>query len=193
MNMRIVFLNQKGGVGKTSLVLLLSGILKRAGYDVAIDDRDPQGTARFFAPAFDVPLVEDHAGADYVITDTPGHLRIEEQVEREISGLIGESDILILVSEKSPAAIHGSAPMAKLIKIHKRRGAKAYVLFNRVRSGTLMGKQDGSDIAADLGILALENELPLSAAFENAFVSGLSAVTGKHRTELLNLALEIMK
>ena len=191
--MRIVFLNQKGGVGKTTLVLLLSGILKKAGYDVAIDDRDPQGSARFLAERMDVPLLDSDRPADYIITDTPGHLRIEGDVGREIAGLIESGDVLILVSEKSPAAIHGSVPMAKLIQTRKRSDAKAYILFNRVRATTTMGQQDAAEIAADLGLPPLENELPLSAAFENAFVSGLSAVTGRHRTELLNLALEIMK
>ena len=193
MNMQITFLNQKGGVGKTSLVLLLSGILKKNGFDVAIDDRDPQGTATFFAKQFDVPLLDTDSPAEYVIVDTPGHLRIEGEVERELTKLIQESDKLILVSEKSPAAIHGSAPMAQLIATKKRADAKAYVLFNRVRSSTGMGQQKGADIAANLQIPALQNELSLSAAFENAFVYGISAVRGSHREELFNLALEIMK
>lgn len=193
MNMRVVFLNQKGGVGKTTVVLLLAGILKKAGYDVSIDDRDPQGSARFFAERMGVPMLDPERPAPYIITDTPGHLRIEGEIGQEIAELIGQGDVLILVSEKSPAAIHGSAPMAKLIQTHKREDAKAYILFNKVRSATTMGQQDKGDIAADLGLPPLDNELALSAAFENAFVSGLSAVTGKHRTELLNLALEIMK
>jgi chromosome partitioning protein len=191
--MRIAFLNQKGGVGKTTLVLLLSSVLKRAGYDVAIDDRDPQGTASVFAAIFGVPLLSDNPDADYIITDTPGHLRIEGEVERELSALIKEADTLILVAEKSLASIHGSAPMAKLINKKKRPKSKAYVLFNQVRIQTMIGKQKGKDLAAKLGLPALKNELPLSAAFENAFAEGLTAVTGQHRDELLNLALEIMK
>ncbi|MCB1094679.1 MAG: ParA family protein [Verrucomicrobiae bacterium] len=191
--MRIAFLNQKGGVGKTTLVLLLSSVLKRAGYDVAIDDRDPQGTSSVFAAVFGVPLLSENADAEYVVTDTPGHLRIEGEVERELSALIKQSDKLILVTEKSLASIHGSAPMAKLINKKKSPQAKAYVLFNQVRVQTMIGKQKGEDLAAKLGLPALTNELPLSAAFENAFSEGLSAVTGQHRDELLNLALEIMK
>lgn len=191
--MRITFLNQKGGVGKTTLVLMLSGILRRAGYDVAIDDCDPQGSARFFAHAVEVPLYDPAKPAAYIITDTPGHLRMDGKIGDELRQLIVESDKLILVTEKSPASIHGSAPMAKLIKAEKRADAKAYVLFNRVRSGTTMGQQEGKDIAADLGLPPLSIELPLSSAFENAFVSGLAAVTGKRKDELLSLALEVMK
>lgn len=191
--MRIAFLNQKGGVGKTTLVLLLSSVLKRAGYDIAIDDRDPQGTSSVFASVFDVPLLSDNPNAEYIITDTPGHLRIEGDVERELTALIQQADILILVSEKSLASIHGSVPMAKLITAKKSKQAKAYVLFNQVRIQTIIGKQKGKDLAEKLGLPPLLNELPLSSAFENAFAEGFAAVTGQHRDELLNLALEIMK
>ena len=191
--MRITFLNQKGGVGKTTLVLMLAGILRRVGHDVAIDDHDPQGSARFFAQAVDVPLYDPAKPAAYIITDTPGHLRIDGQLADDLRQLVAASDKLILVTEKSPAAIHGSGPMAKLIKEHKRPGAKAFVLFNRVRAGTTMGQQEGKDIAADLGLPALSVELPLSSAFENAFVLGLAAVTGKRKEELLSLALEMLK
>ena len=193
--MRITFLNQKGGVGKTTLVLMLSGILRRAGYEVSIDDHDPQGSARFFAPVVDVPL-HDAARHDpglHVVTDTPGHLSLDGPGADDLRRLVATSDTLILVTDKSPAAIHGSAPMARFITARKKADARASVLFNRVRVNTTMGRQPGGEIAADLGLPALSVELPLSAAFENAFVSGLSAVTGARKSDLLSLALEILK
>ena len=101
------------------------------------------------------------------------------------------SDKLILVTEKSPAALHGSGPMVALIQAHKRPDASARVLFNRVRTNTTVGQQQGLDIAADLGLPALSVELPLSSAFENAFLAGPAAVTGKQQTVLLKLAMEV--
>ena len=101
--MRITFLNQKGGVGKTTLVLMLSGVLRQAGYDVAIDDRDPQGSARFFAKRVDVPLHDPAAPAPYIITDTPGNLQLEGKAGDDLRELIATSDKLVLVTEKSPA------------------------------------------------------------------------------------------
>lgn len=191
--MRIVVANQKGGVGKTSVVLLLAAVLKKAGWDVAIDDRDPQGTARFFAKNVGATLIEDEPDATFIITDTPGHLKIEGPVGRELASLVSKSDKIIVVSEKSPAAIHGTVPMINLVKEKKGKDAKAYLLFNKVRSNTVIGQQDPREIAHDLGLPCLENELSLSAAYENAFTQGLAAVTGKQREDLLNLALEIMK
>lgn len=191
--MRITLLNQKGGVGKSTVALLLAGTLKKAGYDVALDDRDPQSSATFYAETFGVPSLEENPDAEFIITDTPGHMRIEGQVKKEMAKLIGQSDKLILVSEKSPASIHGSAPMAELVKAHKGKKAKAYVLFNKVRTATAVGRQSGKAIAKELGLPALSNELPLAASFDNSFVLGLAAVKGKNRSQLLNLALEIMK
>lgn len=191
--MRITFLNQKGGVGKTTIALLIASVLHKVGYDVAIDDQDPQATANFFSRNFALPLLSERPEAEYIITDTPGHLRLEGAAKDSITRIIAESDKLILVTEKSPASVHSSMAMAQLIAAKKRPKAKAYVLFNKVRVATLIGKQDAKPIAKDFGLPPLTNELPLTSAYETAFVSGLSAVTGEHRTQLLNVALEIMK
>ena len=82
--MRITLLNQKGGVGKTTLVLLLSGILKKAEYDVAIDDRDPQGSASFFAERFGVPLLNGRKPADYILTEDRHLLKMQTYQETVI-------------------------------------------------------------------------------------------------------------
>ena len=191
--MRITFLNQKGGVGKTTLVLMLASVMRRAKFAVSIDDRDPQGSARFFAPNLGLPLYDPDSPTPYVITDTPGHLRIDGEAGAELRKLVASSDRLVLVTEKSPASVHGSGPMARLIAAEKRDDAAAYVLFNKVRAGTNVGEQRGADIAAELGLPALSVELPLSSAFENAFVGGMASVTGKRRDDLMSLALEVLK
>ena len=192
--MRITFLNQKGGVGKTTIALLIGSVLQKSGgYDVAIDDQDPQDSAKFFSKAFGLPLLSDNPTAQYIITDTPGHLKLEGATRERMAKTIEMSDKLILVTEKSPAAVHSSMAMAELIRDKMSKGAKAYVLFNKVRINTIIGKQEGKPIAKDFGLPALKNELPLSAAFETSFVTGLSAVTGEHRSQLLNVALEILK
>ena len=43
--MNILLCNGKGGTGKTTLSVLLAHALAEAGKTVAVQDRDPQGTA----------------------------------------------------------------------------------------------------------------------------------------------------
>lgn len=190
--MRITFLNQKGGVGKSTMSLLIGSVLARAGYDVVIDDRDQtQGTATHFAPTYGVRTTAEAPEAEYIITDTPGHLKPDELPT--LAPLIAQSDRVILVTEKSPASLHGAGPMANVIKEHLRNGAKAYVLFNKVSRRSLIGQQEPKVLAADWGLEALTWEVPRDQAYENSQAAGLAAVTGEHRTILLNVALEIMR
>lgn len=187
--MRITFVNQKGGVGKSTVALLLAAVLNRVGYDVVIHDQDAQGTARYFAARFGVRLFEAHPNAACVVTDTGGHMGDLAAM----AGTVVEADKIILVAEKGPAAVHASLPMARFIAAHISPSARAYVLFNKVRSSTTVGRQSGAGIAADLGLAALQNEIALASAYEAAFVTGFGAVTGDHRTRLLAVALEIMQ
>ena len=192
--MQIAFFNQKGGVGKTTLALLLAAILEKAGYDVAVEDRDPQRSASFLAQSvFKLPLLSERPNASCVVIDTPGYMRTDGKIEAELSGLIGKVDKAVLVAEKSLVSVHASLPMSRLIREQLRPGASAYVLFNKVRTATLVGRQDDAEVARDLALPLLRNTLPLAAAFENSQMLGLAAVTGANRDRLLNLALEIMK
>lgn len=192
--MQIAFFNQKGGVGKTTLALLLAAILEKAGYDVAIEDRDPQHSATFLARSvFKLPVLAERPTANCVVVDTPGYMRNDGRIDGELSTLVHQVDKAVLVAEKSLVSVHASLPMARLLREQLKPGARAYVLFNKVRMATLVGRQDDADVARDLSLPLLRNTLPLAAAFENAQMLGLAAVTGPHRDRLLNLALEIMK
>ena len=44
MPLKITFLNQKGGVGKSTSSVLIGAALSAAGYQVAFEDTDSQGS-----------------------------------------------------------------------------------------------------------------------------------------------------
>lgn len=193
--MRITFLNQKGGVGKSTASILIGAALHAAGYRVAFDDRDSQGSVTHWARHVgNLPLLNGSNEFDVILCDTPGRLDLQEEASRGfLQPIIASSDRLIIVAEKSPFSMNATIPMVEFVQRHKGASARAAVLFNKVRAATITGKQDEADLSARLGMPSLNHSLPLAAPFENVQSQGFAAVTGKHRELVLTLALEILK
>lgn len=187
--MRITFISSKGGTGKSSVCLILGAILQRAGKSVTIEDLDPQRTATHFAEAFGLSMEDPEA--DFVLVDTPGHIDPSSKAGRNLGAVIAQSERIILVCEKSPVSIHGSADSAAFIQEHQQRGAKAFVLFNKIRA-TGIGKQDAEGLAKLLKIPPLKTEIPLTAQVEYSGAEGLAAIRGKILDAFLNITLEIV-
>lgn len=195
MPVKITFLNQKGGVGKSTSSALVGAALSAAGYEVAFEDTDSQGSLTMWTNKIGkLPLAHECPTAEVVICDTPGRIDLnQEELEGFFRGIIQSSDRLVIVSEKSLFSTQASIPMIEMCKKYMRPEAKAMILFNKVRSRTLVGRQDESEMAQDLGLPVLKNSLPLAAAYENLQIEGFTAVLGKNREKIFSLALEILK
>ncbi|MCH2156624.1 MAG: ParA family protein [Opitutales bacterium] len=191
---RVTILNRKGGVGKSTVAILLGAALDSAGFEIAFDDRDPQGTVSYWAQEIGgVPMLEDGGNPRVTIVDTPGRLDLHNKRDlATVRELIATSDRLVVVTEKSPFSVRASEPMVELVKEHQSNGASAWLLFNKVRANTRIGRQEDRELVGHLGIAALKNSLPLAAPFENVQIDGYKAVTGKNRELVLKLALEII-
>lgn len=193
--MQITVLNQKGGVGKSTVAILLGAALESAGFQVAFDDRDPQNTVSDWAQTIGkIPLVGEGETPRVTIVDTPGRLDLNGHGGREMAeAMIRSSDRLVVVTEKSPFSIRATEPMVSLIRECKREDSVARLLFNKVRANTRVGKKDDGALIEALGMPALKNSLPLAAPFENVQLDGYKAVTGRYRELVLKLALEILQ
>ena len=187
--MNITFVNQKGGVGKTTVTLLAAAVLKKAGFDLAIQDTDPQGSAKLIAPnILDIPLLEDHQNAEYVLIDTPPRLD-----EKHMKNIFIKSDRIVLVTMKNPLDMLAAQPMAELIRKYKEKNSKPYVLFNNVEKNTVIGQQETLELAAMVKLKPLNCVIPHSTKYARLATDGISAVTGKLREAVLNVVLEILK
>ena len=186
--MKICFFNQKGGVGKTSLAILVGSALAAAGRHVVFEDHDRQQTLSWWCRNIGhMPLIGDADAAtpDVTIADTPGSLG-----EALRAGL-ANADRVVLVSELAIASYHAAA--RALLEVPAELRSKACVAFNRIRAQTLSGRQDQREIARQLGVRAIEPGVPLRSGFEQVMSLGWGAASPAEREIIFKVAIDIMK
>lgn len=83
----VAFANQKGGTGKTTLLMNVAAALHRSSRRVAVVDADPQGTALRWSravPARPFPVPVSPAG------------RTEEDIRKAIKSARGQADVVLV-------------------------------------------------------------------------------------------------
>ena len=100
----IVLVNQKGGCGKTTIVMQLAGALGREGKKVLIVDADPQGTATGWAKSAD-----DKNPFPATIS---GLSSMGDKVHREVKRHIGQYDFIFV---DCPPAVDSPVPQSALM------------------------------------------------------------------------------
>jgi chromosome partitioning protein len=154
--MRVIsVLNQKGGVGKTTIAVHLARELQLMGNDVVLVDSDPQGSAVDWAAS------RDNQPLTVVTIDRPAHLK-EREILRRVgprdyvvidgpprlkewtTGIITTSNLVIIPVQPSPYDIWATKELVELVKerieITEGRFQAAFVV-SRVIAGTKVGKE----------------------------------------------------
>jgi chromosome partitioning protein len=150
--MILSFLNQKGGVGKTTLAIHTAAAFAQAGYSVLLIDADPQGSAidwsesRDGEPLFpvvgapkdnlhkDVPNLAD--GKDVVIIDGP------PRVSALARSAIIASDAVLIPVQPSPYDVWAAKEIVDLVKEAAvfKASLKAAFMVNRKITNTAIGR-----------------------------------------------------
>ena len=156
----IALLNQKGGVGKTTLAVHIADSLARRKKRVLLVDADPQGSALDWAasrageplfPVAGLPLATIHKelpglakGYDYVIIDGP------PRVYDVARSAIMASDVVLIPVQPSPYDVWAAKEIVDLIKdatVYKPSLKSAFVI-NRKIINTALGRDVVDALAA---------------------------------------------
>jgi chromosome partitioning protein len=184
MSLTIALINGKGGVGKTTVSLLLALALRQVRRDVVLLDRDPQKSATTFAENMGLPVVDSPpADGPLVIIDTPPNIHHPDTLSA-----IRTADVVVLITTPSPTDIGATAATAGIIA--QQRSGRTLVLFNRIQAsnrfaGTLPA------IAARLPFPTLHRVLYQRTAYQVAQLEGWRALPAAARIELAQVALEL--
>ena len=181
--MKIGLLNQKGGVGKTTLAVHIADAMARRKKRVLLVDADPQGSALDWAasrdgdplfPVAGLPKPSIHKelpslakGYDRVVIDGP------PRVYDVARAAIMASDLVLIPVQPSPYDVWAAKEIVDLIHeatVYKPNLKSAFVI-NRKIVNTALGR-DVSDALADYPIPVMETAICQRVALAESAAQG---------------------
>lgn len=202
----IAVLNQKGGVGKTTIATHLARALQLSGFDVLLVDSDPQGSARDWAAVREeqtVPVIgidrptidrdlKNITKKDFVIIDGA------PQIHDLLISAIKASEFILIPVQPSPYDIWATSDLVNLIKqrIEITNGAlKAAFVISRAIKGTKIGKEVIYALN-DYELPVLKTKITQRVIYPTSATQGETVLdkepTSEAATEIKNLLQEIL-
>ncbi len=154
----IATVNQKGGVGKSTVALNLASVLNSAGQRVVLVDADPQGSSSRWsrqtggkhdfacifldvnkgANRFNEALTRLSANAGIVVIDTPPELTNNTLLATLLA------HVILIPVTPSPFDVWGAEAAVNMAReVRMRRGGRlpvALMVPNKLKSGTMLAK-----------------------------------------------------
>lgn len=199
--MIISIVGQKGGVGKSTIAVLIGAELHRRGVNVLMVDSDVQGTVTTWSEAAananqSIPTVvamgENMAkdilkmapSYDVVIVDTPGTL---DDKNRKFQIALQLSDLAIVPVGMGAPEVFASSSTIQEVEIAQVRNPDldARLLLNRIDKRTDIGKKGRAVYEQQFDIKLFDSQIPRAVSIEEFMMTGTGLVQyiGKRKAE----------
>jgi chromosome partitioning protein len=184
--MIISFVNQKGGVGKTTSAINIAASLKRRNYKIGFVDADPQGSAMHWhavednnafevlhhpEPISKIEITELSQNYDYLVIDAPPAFG---DITKSILAVTDLSIIPLSPSSLDIWSCRGTLEMVDEAR-EENPDLNVKLLINRKIPGTRVGREARDSLEVfDMDILG--SELCQRVAYIDAMTSGVSVM-----------------
>ena len=189
--MIVTLCNQKGGAGKTTLTFLLASAFSQIGKSVAIVDRDPQQTA-----TRTVQQLQKLDSTKIELADAPGKHDITffdtaPRLDADLASCLKISHSIVLVSSPSPADLWSTQESRDFVMDNAGEGVVPRLLFNGVVKSARLAR-DLEAIAAAIGVKPFNRYLSRKIIFQYSILQGWDALKPSDKTEVQEIALELL-
>lgn len=191
--MIISLVNQKGGVGKTTLAINIASYFAKQDFDILLIDADPQGSVLQWQSIADnktvgvvhkpVPTIHDGMTKlrqmyHYIIIDSPP---ATDDIAR--SALVA-SNLVIVPITPSPLDIWSSREILDLIKQAKKinKKLKSKIVISKKIVNTRVGRE-AREALKSYRMSIFKTEIANRIAYVEALISGLSVLQYAPRSE----------
>lgn len=182
--MKIALVAKKGGVGKTTLCVLLHEAIRQTGQTVAIRDYDAQGSASKALARFGGTREQPGESYQVVLIDTPPSLTLPVT-----AAAVLDANVVLIPTTPSPPDVWEADEAARFARA-KNPSAIVRIILNRTKKGTILTDAVTESLNG-ISVPILPVTLAERQSYQHVMLAGCNALDTKATNELFRLTVAI--